>query len=153
MRNSVDVRPTSKPSWRKWRKANKKKYNHITFLQYKEILQTYNRLLLQKALETGEKIKTPIGEFYYEKYKLKVTVKDGKVHRKKLMDFAKSRELGKRVLKTNVETDGWFARLKFKPKIQFSKLWKFTQARYAERHSKKLWKEGGKIMENYLEKI
>ena len=144
MRNNVDVRAVSKKSFRKWRRQYPK-FKDTHFLVFKEIMQHHNRLVIQHALETGEKIKLPIGVFYVEKKK----------NVKRRMDFAKSKEKGKRMIVSYAKTDGWEGHLKFIPKIKFPKLWKMIESRYMERYKKAFFKQDNiaKIFEQYIEKI
>jgi len=144
MRNSVDVRASSKKSFRKWRRQYPK-FKDTHFLVFKEIMQHHNKLILQHALETGEKIKLPIGLLYIQKFK----------NTKRRMDFAKSKEKGKRIVVSYAKTDGWEARFKFEPDLKFRKLWKMVYSRYLDRHSKAFFKQDNisKIFEQYQEKI
>lgn len=143
MRNSVDVRAVSKKSFRKWRREYPK-FKDTHFLLFKAIMQHHNKLIIQHALETGEKIKLPIGVLYIEK----------KRNNLRRTDFKKSKERGKRIIVSYAKTDGWEARFKFLPDLKFRKLWKMVYSRYLDRHSKAFFKQDNisKIFEQYLEK-
>jgi len=147
MRNSVDIRPVSKKSFRKWRRQNPK-FKDTHFLLFKAIMQHHNKLIVQHALETGEKIKLPIGLFYIEKKK----------NRRRQTDFAKTKERGKRIIVSYANTDGWEGHFKYAPKatdLKFSKLWKMVESRYMQRFKKSFFKQDNisKTFEKYTEKI
>ena len=124
-----------------WRSASKDNYNifckkeptvKITFDEWRNIIYTFNDAFKNHILETGEKVRLPVGfgEFSINKKKRKrmVTV-DGRDRIALPIDWQKTKQKGKLIYNFNYHTDGyffgwvWFKNIRLKN----SSLWYFKQ--------------------------
>lgn len=135
--------PRTKIEWRSGSKANYldfcKKYPSITltYIEWKNVLYSYNDLFRMYILETGEKVSMPFGfgKFSINKKKRKKKVKNGE-HINMSIDWQKSKKLGKRVYNFNHHTDGYFFGwywFKETSRIKQRQLWFFKPCRTTSR--------------------
>ena len=130
-----------------WRSASKDNYNifckkeptiKITFDEWRNIIYTFNDAFKNHILETGEKVRLPVGfgEFSINKKKRKrmVTV-DGRDRVALPIDWQKTKQKGKLIYNFNYHTDGyffgwvWFKNVRLKN----SSLWYFKPSRNTSR--------------------
>lgn len=137
MRVKVDWRSVSKENYDKFCKQNPN--ISLTFLEYKDIIYTFNENFREYILETGEKAKMPsgFGDFSIIKKKRKrVTIKDGVEYINLPIDWQKSREKGKRIYNFNYHTEGYFFGwywFKRSARFKHSDLWFFKPFRTTSR--------------------
>lgn len=132
-----------------YRTASKESYNTfccnnpdiiITFEDFKRILYTYNALIVNHILETGNKIKFPygLGDIVINKYKPRKYYIDNKgVERPNYsIDWQQTKKEGKYIYFLNDHTEGykfyWMWNY-WKSKIKASYIWKFEMARINSR--------------------
>lgn len=128
MRTKRDFRTGSRENYRKFRKQ----YKHIkiTFKEYKEVLYTYNRMLIAHILETGDQVRLKHGMGYLtvSKYKPSRTPKivNGKEYSRLNVDWKATHEEGKTVYFLNPHTDGYsfffMWRLKY-ARVNLANIW------------------------------
>lgn len=146
MRPKVDYRTASKESYETFCKNNPK--IKVSFQDFKKVLYTYNALIANYALETGNKIKFPygLGELVINKYKPKRFYTDSKgVERPNYsIDWQQTRKEGKYIYLLNSHTDGykyyWMWNY-WKSKIKHGYIWKLEMAR-----------EHSRMLKTYLKK-
>lgn len=132
-----------------YRTASKEAYNKFTgahpsvilsFEEFKEVIYTYNALLVAHMLETGDKIKLPygLGEIVINKYKpkrYKVGL-DG-VERVNLpIDWVETKKAGKYIYLLNAHTEGYRFHWQWhwwKTRIRFAFIWKLEMSRVNSR--------------------
>lgn len=130
-----------------WRSGSKENYLdfckknpdiEIDFIKWKNIVHSYNDMFRIYILETGDKIKMPMGfgQFSINKKKRKRRAgKDGE-YINMAVDWQKSKKLGKRIYNMNHHTDGYFfGWVWFKSTARFkqSMLWYFKPSRITSR--------------------
>jgi nucleoid DNA-binding protein len=135
-RTKIDWRSGSKANYLDFCKKNPKII--ITFIEWKNIVYSYNDLFRMYILETGEKVKMPFGFGQFSINKKKRKRRKGKKGEfiNMAVDWQKSKKLGKRIYNMNHHTDGYFfGWLWFKATATFKqrKLWYFKPARTTSR--------------------
>lgn len=131
-----------------YRSASKEAYNNfctshpevsLTYLQWKQIIYTYNYAFRDYILETGERVKLPwgLGSFTISKRKTKRSV-IFKGEEKMILpiNWPKSIELGKRVYILNTHTDGYRYKWTWFPndaRIYQAFIWVFKPSRITSR--------------------
>lgn len=135
-RTKIDWRSGSKENYLDFCKKNPEII--ISFIDWKNIIHSYNDMFRMYILETGEKVKMPmgLGQFSINKKKRKRrTGPDGKYINMSI-DWQKSKKLGKRIYNLNYHTDGYFFGwmwFKFTARFKQQKLWYFKPARTTSR--------------------
>lgn len=134
----VDHRSASKAEYQKFRQ--KYPSTTVTWEEFINIIYTFNENLKTYILETGEKTKIPggLGDVAISKKKRKRTKIDpsGNTRINLAVDWAKSKEKGKRVYIMNYHTEGyafWWRWFKKNARFQHSKLWYFRATRVSSR--------------------
>lgn len=141
----------TKVDWRSGSKANYldfcKKHPDIklTFIEWKNIVYSYNDLFRMYILETGEKAIMPFGFGRISINKKKRKLKKGKEGEEFInlpVDWQKSKEKGKRIYNFNYHTDGYF----------FGWIWFKHTSRIKQRH---LWyfkpfRETSRLITHYV---
>lgn len=132
-----------------WRMASKENYIKfcqenpnlkLSFMEWGNIVYTFNYGMRDYALETGEVIKLPwgFGEIVVSKKKRQKFIVDplGREFINLPIDWPKTLKAGKRVYNLNHHTDGfsfkwkWF---RFTGRFRFHKLWNFKPSRVSSR--------------------
>lgn len=103
-----------------WRSESKASYEtfckahptiHITFEQFRSVILTYNKMVRDHVLETGDKFRFPFGfgDISIRKWKKKKinTLPDGRQFIAMAVDWKKTKEIGKKVYLLNNHTDGF----------------------------------------------
>lgn len=130
-----------------WRSASKENYKDfclknpdikITFNEWKNVVYSYNDLFRMYILETGEKVKMPMGfgQFSINKKKRKRRAGKDNEFINMPIDWQKTKKLGKRIYNMNHHTDGYFfGWVWFKSTAMFkqSLLWYFKPTRETSR--------------------
>ena len=131
-----------------WRSGSRETYKafceahphiKISFKEWSAILKTYNSLLLEEILETGDKLKLPYGfgalSITKKKNKRETTVTRNGVEEKIIIlpvDWKRSKEEGKRIYHLNHHTNGyryswiWFAK---EAMMRCNNIWTFNICR------------------------
>ena len=134
----------TKIEWRSGSKANyidfckKNPEVIITFIEWKNIIYSYNDLFRMYILETGEKVKMPFGfgQFSINKKKRKRRKGKNGEYINMAVDWQKSKKLGKRIYNMNHHTDGFFFGwwwIKTTATFRQKNLWYFKPARTTSR--------------------
>lgn len=139
MRVAVEFSQASRATYREFREANPSL--DISYLQYQNIIYTFNYAYRDHALETGEKVKFPwgIGDFAITKYKprqIKRHTVTGEDVINLPIDWKKTREQGTLIYHFNHHTEGFkFAWKWFKKSCRFkmSEIWTFKPSRISSR--------------------
>jgi nucleoid DNA-binding protein len=137
MRTKVEWSSSSKDNYNDFCKKNPS--ITISYLDWKNIIYSFNESFRNFILESGEKAKFPygFGEFSINKKKRKkFKVVDGKEYINLAIDWKKTKEKGKRVYNFNYHTEGYFfGWMWFKDKARFrnSDLWYFKPSRVTSR--------------------
>jgi hypothetical protein len=137
MRVKVEWRSSSKENYIKFCK----KYPDIllTYVEWKNIIYSYNEAFKQYILETGEKIKLPFGcgEFsIIKKKRRRIKLADGKEFINLPIDWQKTREKGKLIYNFNYHTEGFFFgwhMFRRTTRFKHSDLWFFKPTRTTSR--------------------
>lgn len=132
-----------------WRMASKENYQlfcqekpniKLSFLEWSNIIYSFNYGLRDYALETGEIVKFPwgLGEFVISKKKIKrfKTAPDGTEYVNLNVDWAKTRKAGKRIFHLNHHTNGFSFKWKwffYTARFKHHKLWVFKPSRVSSR--------------------
>ena len=136
-RTKVEYRSAQKSTYDKFCKENSDIV--ISFKDWEKIIYTYNHLLRDYILDTGEKVKLPcgLGALAISSKKTKKYLNHRGVERVNLhVDWKKSRGTGKRIYHLNNHTDGRnFKWLWFPEDANFyqSSVWSFKPCRVASR--------------------
>lgn len=153
-RTSYQYRTTSREVYKRF--CEKHKNIHLSYVQWCNILYTFNYSFRDYALETGQKIKYPygFGEFCITKYKPKRTkfLPDGKEIIGLPIDWKRTKEVGKYIYHMNFSTDGFKFRWWWDNRnARFMKadIWSFKPSRISSRLIKHYITQGYK--EKYLE--
>lgn len=115
----------------------------MTFEKWKSIIYGFNEMFRDYILETGDKIRYPLGlgEFSVNKKKTRRMYKE---HILLPVDWIKTRQLGKKVYYFNDHTEGfrfkwyWFAKT---ARIKHCKYWVFKPSRVSSRELGKYLKK------------
>jgi hypothetical protein len=132
---------------------------HLSFKEWKKIIYTYNYVVRDYILESGDMAKIPfgIGLFAISKKKVKKHKIDrwGREWINLPIDWQKTRELGYHVYNFNNHSDGyrykwkWFVK---SARFQMSSIWNFKPYRDSSRKlAQYLKREGSKYSEIYKE--
>lgn len=151
-----------------WRAASKENYSdfckkhpsiHLSFDQWKSIVYGFNESFRDHILETGDKIKFPLGfgEFSVNKKKRKhISTYNGKQHINLSVDWIRTREKGKTIYDFNYHTEGYvFYWQWFKPvnHLKYPDLWYFKACRASSRLLAHYLKVDGKYQHLYKQWI
>ena len=151
-----------------WRAASKENYSdfcrkhtsiHLSFDQWKSIVYGFNESFRDHILETGDKIKFPLGfgEFSINKKKRKhISTYNGKQHINLSVDWIRTREKGKTIYDFNYHTEGYvFYWQWFKPvnHLKYPDLWYFKACRASSRLLAHYLKVDGKYQHLYKQWI
>jgi nucleoid DNA-binding protein len=137
MRPKVDYRSSSKECYNIFRVSNPK--IEISYNQFKQIIKTFNEMLIDYVLETGDRVRIPFGfgEIAINKWKPKrFKEHDGKQYINLPVDWAQSKKLGRYSYHINAHTDGFRFQWKwFKKDARFecSKIYAFKPNRINSR--------------------
>lgn len=109
-RNKVDYRTGSRATYDEFCKLHPN--NNLTYLQYRNIIYTYNKMFRDYVLETGDKFRMPYGFGdisirKWKKEKINVHPETGEKFIVMPIDWKKTMEEGKRVYIFNHHTDGF----------------------------------------------
>lgn len=137
-RPKVGYRTASKESYSKFCENNPTVA--LSFEEYKDVIYTYNGLLVERMLETGEQIKLPygLGEIVVNKYKPKRYLKDKEGNEKVNLsiNWQETKKQGKYIYFLNHHTEGykyyWMWNW-WKSRIKLAFIWKFEMARVHSR--------------------
>ena len=133
MRTKVGWRSASRDTYKDFRKKHPS--IEIPFDEWKKVVYGFNESFRDYILETGEKIKLPLGygQFSINKKKRQCyKTKDGIEYVNLAIDWVKSKQKGKRIYNFNYHTDGYFFGWKwFKEtaRIKYPNLWFFKASR------------------------
>ena len=131
----------TKIDWRSGSKANYldfcKKHPSIklSYIEWKNIVYSFNDLFRMYILETGEKVAMPFGFGQFSINKKKRRKKVGE-HINMAIDWQKTKKFGKRMYNFNHHTDGYFFGwywFKETSKIKQRQLWRFKPCRTTSR--------------------
>lgn len=162
-RQKKEYRTNSRENYDRFMKENKLIEKDLSYAKYCKNLEICNWMFVEYALRTGQKVQLPygFGSIAVNKKMLKrfkeFKDKDGNIRKvvNLRVNWAKTREIGKKVYHTNEHSDGynfrwiWFGA---ESKIHLSDLYVFKPGRYASRAiSKYVKKPGGQYKEIYLE--
>lgn len=136
--------PRTKIEWRSGSKENyldfcsKHADIKLTFIEWKNIVHSYNDKFRMYILETGEKVRMPMGfgQFSINKKKRKRKRGLNGEFINMPVDWKKSKILGKRIYNMNHHTDGYFfGWIWFKSTARFKQpmLWYFKPGRETSR--------------------
>lgn len=113
---------------------------NLSFLEWSNIIYSFNYGMRDYALETGEIIKFPwgLGELVISKKKSRKFITDPQgIERVNLaIDWAKTRKLGKKIYHLNHHTNGfrfkwkWFS---YTARFKYHKMWVFKPSRVSSR--------------------
>lgn len=138
MRNKVQYRMASKENYNLFLQENPK--IKLSFLEWSNIIYSFNYEFRDEILETGDIHKLPwgFGELAISKKKRKPKVVDPTgIERVNLpVDWAKSRKAGKRIYHMNFHTNGFTFKWKWFPRtgrFKHHKLWVFKPSRVSSR--------------------
>ena len=161
-RRKKEYRTNSRENYDRFLKENNIKESSLPYDKYCQNLEVCNWMYIEYALRTGFKANLPygFGPIAVNKKRLKkfkeFIDKDG--NQRKVVNlrvnWAKTRELGKKVYHTNEHSDGynfkwmWFPK---EAKIALSDLYVFKPGRYASRTINKYVRKAGNFQEKYLE--
>ena len=131
-----------------YRTASKEVYNKfclrypevkLSFVQWKEVIYTYNYFFRDYILETGDRARLPhgFGTFSISKKKSsKFTIHNGVEYINLPIDWKKTRSAGKRIYNLNTHTDGyryrWYWFIK-DARLYQSDIWVFKPSRSSSR--------------------
>ena len=135
-RTKIDFRSGSKANYLDF--CKKHPDVDISFVDWKNIVYTYNDMYRIYILETGEKVKMPmgLGQFSINKKKRKRRKGPNGEYINMAVDWQKSKALGKRIYILNHHTDGYFFGWMWfntSATIKFRKLWYFKPYRVSSR--------------------
>ncbi len=155
MRVAVEWRSASKENYRLFCK----KFPHIklSYVEWENIIYSYNELFKEYLLETGYKEKLPLGlgEFTIIKKKRKKTViRDGIEHINLPIDWQKTKEKGKVIYNFNYHTEGFFFGWhwnRLSAKFKHASLWSFKPSRVTSRLLNHYLKADVKYQHKYCE--
>lgn len=138
MRKHVEYRQASKENWERYCQAHPE--IKISYLDYQNIIYTFNYGFRDYLLETGFKAKYPwgIGEFCISKFKRKETktLKDGRVVDNLPIDWKKTKEYGEYIYHLNRHTEGYGFKWKWFPnsaRFRNHDIWVFKPSRLSSR--------------------
>ncbi len=135
-RTKIDWRSGSKANYLDFCKNNTDII--ISFMDWKNIVHSYNDMYRLYILETGEKVKMPmgLGQFSINKKKRKRRRGKNSEFVNMPIDWQKTKKLGKVIYNMNLHTDGYFfGWMWFKSTARFKQtmLWYFKPARTTSR--------------------
>lgn len=146
-RSKVDYSQTSKSTYKQF--CEEYPEISISYLEFINIIYSFNYAFRDYLLETGMKGKLPwgIGDFAVSKrkpYRHK-KLKDGREVLNMPIDWKKSREKGKRIYHFNAHTEGFKFRIKWfkkSPRFIYSEIWNFKPSRITSRLIKHYIEQG-----------
>lgn len=161
-RRKKEYRTNSKENYNRFLAENNVKESELSYLKYCKNIEVCNWMFVEYALRTGSKVVFPygFGSLAVNKKMLKrfkeYKNKEGEMVKAVNLrpNWAKSRELGKKVYHTNEHSDGynfrwiWFVD---ECKLYLSDLYVFKPARYPSRAINKYVRKQGEFQELYLE--
>jgi hypothetical protein len=158
MRVKREYSTYSKANYERFIAENKLTKEEIPFDKYVKNLKVCNWLFIEYAIRTGKKAQLPFGfgNIAVNKKKLKRYKEfNGKTYINLQIDWAKTKQYGKRIYHTNEHTDGynykwmWFPK---EAKLHLSHLYVFKATRNASRVLSKYLKRPNSIYKDlYLE--
>lgn len=156
MRPPRDFRTASKESYEEFKAKNS--HIHITFQQFKDILRTWNEMMMLYILETGKEIKLPYGMgplTISKKVRKRFKTVKGKQMINLPVDWKKTKEEGRKIYIINHHTEGfsycWFWAPK-KSRIKYSYAWRLKIGRvYSRLLAKYLKQPNSKYKDIYME--
>jgi len=137
MRTPVDWRSSSTANYKNFCKKNPT--IKITIDEWRNIVYEFNELFKNYILETGEKVRAPLGfgEFSINKKKRKkIITNNGKEYMNLPIDWQKTKEKGKIIYNFNYHTEGYFFGWKWfkdSARLRDSDLWYFKPSRTTSR--------------------
>lgn len=138
MRTRVDYSQTSRRTYKQFCKENPE--IELSYLQFIEIIYSFNYGFRDHLLETGMKGKLPwgMGDFAVSKKKprMKKVLENGHEMITLPVDWKKSREHGKKIYHLNSHTGGFKFRVKWfihTARFYNSELWSFKPSRVTSR--------------------
>lgn len=137
MRIAVEYRSSSKESYNDFCKKNSS--IKISFEEWKQVIYGFNESFKEHILETGDKVRLPIGfgEFSInKKIRKKIKVIKGVEYINLPVDWQKSKEKGKRIYNFNYHTEGYFFGwmwFKESSRLKHADLWYFKPCRSTSR--------------------
>jgi len=138
MRRAIEYRQASKVNYERWKEANPSML--LTFVEYQNIIYTFNTLFRDYLLETGEKGKLPwgVGDFVIVKYKKKRTkiLPDGREVFNLPVNWKETRKAGHYIYHLNRHTEGFGFRWKWFPntaRYKGADIWIFKPSRITSR--------------------
>lgn len=138
MRCKVQYRQTSKANYELFKKE--KPELKLSYLDWSNIIYSFNYGMRDYALETGEIVKFPwgLGELVISKKKIKRTkiAPNGIEYNNMPIDWAKTRKAGKTIYHLNLHTNGFSFKWKWFPftaRFKYHKLWVFKPSRISSR--------------------
>lgn len=155
MRVAVDWSSSSLKNYKDF--CKKHKDIKLTYVEWKDILYTFNNMFREHILETGEKVRMPngFGEFSInKKIRSKFKYRDGEPVINLPIDWVKTHQKGKIIYNFNHHTEGYFfGWLWFKKNVstRFSKLWYFKPSRTTSRLLSHYLKVDNKYQHIYCE--
>lgn len=127
----------SKENYEKFCNAHPK--IHLNFLEWSNIIYSFNYGIRDYALETGDVVKFPwgLGELAISKKKTKkFKTFEGTEYINLHIDWAKTKKAGKRIYHFNHHTDGFNFKWKYfahTARFKYHKLWVFKPSRISSR--------------------
>lgn len=139
MRTKCQYRQASKENWKRFCELHPH-IKHLSYVDYQNIIYTFNYGFRDYMLETGFKAKYPwgIGDFAICKFKRKLTrtLPDGTEVDNAPVDWKRTKETGIYVKHMNRHTDGygfkwkWYAHT---ARYKYSDVWVFSPSRLTSR--------------------
>lgn len=159
-RSKVQFWSHSKDNYNRFLKENNVTEKELSYKKYKRIIETCNWMYVEYALRTGFKVTLPFGFGNISVVKKKIkTFKEfqGKQYINLRIDWAKTKEIGKRVYHTNEHSDGFNYKWRWsgrEAKFHLSDLYTFRPQRYASRAiSKYVKKPSSQYKDLYMEQL
>jgi len=137
MRVKVDWRAVSKDNYQKF--CDKYPNIHISFIDWMNVIYSFNEGFRDYMLETGERVRMPsgFGEFAVNKRRRNKTKTHNGVEYVNLpIDWVKTKEKGKKIYQMNYHSEGYFFGwqwFKDTARIKFTDLWYFKPLRATSR--------------------
>jgi hypothetical protein len=138
MRVKCDYRQASRETYNRWKSSHPN--STITFLEYQNIIYTFNYNFRDYILESGNKAKMPwgFGDFAIAKNKRKKLrkTKEGKDVINLAIDWKKTRAAGKHIYHMNFHTEGYSFKWKWfikTARFYQAEIWTFKPSRVTSR--------------------
>jgi len=138
MRTKAEYRQASKETYNRFCKEHPEIV--LTYVEFQNIIYTFNYCFRDYMLETGLKSKYPwgLGDFCVHKFKRKATriLPDGREVQNYAIDWKHTKELGTYVYHLNRHTEGWGFKWKWFPltaRYKNADIWLFSPSRLTSR--------------------